>query len=97
MFSYFCFFISYVFVASMLCYILSCFWLAQIREFVAPDMRMFARLTGQNYSDWGVDDRHKEVRTRGRYMKHEAGSNRRVETEIRRYKKYEVRRCERAS
>ncbi|CAN0289197.1 unnamed protein product [Pylaiella littoralis] len=37
----------------------------EIREFVAPDMRMFARLTGQNYSDWGVDDRHKEEEMAG--------------------------------
>ncbi|CAM9310111.1 unnamed protein product [Scytosiphon promiscuus] len=32
----------------------------EIRDFVAPHMKMFARLTGQTFGDWAVDDRQSQ-------------------------------------
>ncbi|CAN0201007.1 unnamed protein product [Ectocarpus fasciculatus] len=32
----------------------------EIRNFVAPHMKMFARLTGQSFGDWAIDDRNKQ-------------------------------------
>ena len=33
----------------------------QMREFFKPHMQMFARLVGQSFGTWAVDDKDKQV------------------------------------
>lgn len=34
----------------------------QIKTFLEPHMQQFARLVGQSFGDWAVDDKHEQVR-----------------------------------